>query len=846
MIRTTTRLLALLVIALLSTTTPAAAAPPPLDAATRGFLQKHCLECHGPVTQERGLRFDQLSLELDNPDNAKLWTKTLDKVTSGQMPPADQPRPTASEVQSFAQSLRGRLHAASLAHQQREGRVLLRRLNRTEYETTLRDLLGVTIDAGELLPEDGSAAGFDNVSAVLETSAVHLLRYQQAADLALPLTLPPRPQQPSVVERRTGREIVEKHRFFKDLLNKSVRLDGDRLVMNVRTWDHIQCETPVTTQAGRYRVRASVYSVGTDGGPLPMMCTHRELFARGNRLTDLDDLKRQMIRDVRPGAPQLVEFELDLRERCVVSFLAFTLPNPRSFEPLWKDKPLEDYPGPGLVVEWVELEGPLPNWPPESYRRLYDDIPLQPRSVAKALAEGIPPASRSRIPQTPGEWQYNPLTMAPTDPRNDATRLMRAFLPRAFRRPVDEALADYYVKLVLAELDRGRTFTESLHAGYQAALCSPHFLYLTETIDPAKGAEATMLDGYAIAARLSYFLWSSLPDDELTAAAARGELLTRDGRHAQVERMLADPKASRFTENFAGQWFDIRRLNETSPDRALYGEFDDYLFWSMPQETFLFFDDILRHDRPVTEFTHSDWTFLNERLAQHYGIAGVQGGELRKVTLPAGCGRGGVLGHAAVLKVTADGTKTSPILRGKWVLEKIIGRPPEPPPPNVPAVEPDIRGATTIRKQLDLHRNTPACNACHRHIDPPGFALEAFDVIGGRRDFYRATTSQFPRVDVANYPGHKTRRGLDVEPGGTMADGREFRDLDEFKQLLLADKEQLVRNVVEKLLTYSTGAEIQFADREVVEQVIARSKSKNHGFRSLIHEVVESRIFLQK
>jgi hypothetical protein len=817
----------------------------PFGAQFRAFAAKHCLECHSPEAAEGNLRLDQLPHDFDTRDVAARWVKVLDKMTSGEMPPPDSPRPPQAELQTVVGALRTELHAASAGRQNRDGRVLIRRLNRTEYETTLRDLLGVTIDVRELLPEDGTAAGFDKVSTVLETSATHLLRYQQAAARALPLTLPGRPQEPSVVERRTGRAVVEKHRFFKDLLDKSVRLDGDALVMHVRTWDHIQCESPVTQQAGRYRVRASVRAIGTDGKPLPMMCIQRDLYGADNRMTDLDDLKRRRIRDVRPGEPQVVEFELEMRERSVVSLLAFTLPSPREFESVWKGKPLEEYAGPGLVVEWVELEGPLPNWPPENYRRLYDDVALEQRSVVQAKAEGKPRSKRA-TPKTAGEWRYDPLIPAPVDARADAARLMRAFLPRAFRRPVEEGLADYYVKLVLAEFDRGRTFVESLHAGYQAALCSPHFLYLTEKIDPTKGAEATMLDDYAIAARLSYFLWSSLPDDELTAAAARGELLSAAGRHEQVERMLADPKARRFTENFAGQWFDVHRLNETSPDRALYGEFDEYLFWSMPQETFLFFEEILKNDRRVSEFTHSDWTFLNERLARHYGIAGVEGGELRKVPLPAGCGRGGVLGHAVVLKVTADGTKTSPILRGKWVLEKILGRPPEPPPPNVPAVEPDIRGATTIRQQLELHRNTAACNACHKHIDPPGFALEAFDVIGGRRDFYRANTSKFPSVDVPNHPGRKTRRGPDVESGGTAADGRTFRDIDEFKRLLLADEEQLVRNVVEKLLTYATGAEIQFADREVVEQIIAAGRKRNFGLRSLIHQVVDSRVFLRK
>ena len=808
------------------------------------FAAQHCQECHRGESAEAGLRLDALPFDLATSDGAARWTKVYDKIVRGEMPPADAPRPSAAELQAVTQPLHALLHESSLARQRSEGRVLLRRLNRTEYETTLEDLLGVEVDLRELLPEDGAAAGFDKVSSALETSATHLLRYQQAAELALSQTVPLRPQEPFAVQRRTGREITEKRTTFKDLMNKSVRLDGDALVMHVRNWDHIPCETPVTTQAGRYRVRASVYAIGTDA-PLPMMCTYRDLYAADNRMTDLDDLKRRTIHDVRPGKPQVVEFEIDMKTRCVVSFLAFTLPNPRTFDGIWKDKPLEDYDGAGLVVEWVELEGPLPNWPPENYRRLYGDVPLKQRSVAKAEAEGRTVKPRTK-PMTVGEWQYDPLVPTPVDPRADAERLMRGFLPRAFRRPVDDGLVEYYTKLVHTELDRGRSFAEALQTGYRAALCSPHFLYLTERIDPARGGEATKLDGYAIAARLSYFLWSSLPDDALTQAAANGELQTSAGRRKQVERMLADPKAKRFTENFAGQWFDVRRLNETSPDRVLYGEFDDYLFWSMPQETFLFFEEILRRDRPVTEFTHSDWTFLNERLAQHYGIGSVQGGELRKVALPADCGRGGVLGHAAVLKVTADGTKTSPILRGKWVLEKLVGKPPEPPPPNIPAVEPDIRGATTIRQQLELHRNTASCNACHQHLDPPGFALEAYDVIGGRREFYRAASSKFPSVDVPNYPGRKIRRGLDVDDGGETADGRKFGDLAEFKQLLLADRPQLVRNVAEKLLVYATGAEIEFADREVVEQLVAGAKRHDAGFRSLIHDVVESRLFLSK
>jgi hypothetical protein len=264
----------------------------------------------------------------------------------------------------------------------------------------------------------------------------------------------------------------------------------------------------------------------------------------------------------------------------------------------------------------------------------------------------------------------------------------------------------------------------------------------------------------------------------------------------------------------------------------------------MPRETELFFEEILRNDLGLTDFVHSDWSYLNQRLAQHYGVPGIFGGELHKVKLPAGSHRGGVLTQASILKITADGTRTSPILRGKWVLEKMIGLPPSPPPPDIPSIEPDIRGATTIRQQLDKHRNTPACASCHKAIDPPGFALETFDVIGGWRDFYRGTRGS--QVDLANYPGRKIFKGLDVEKGFQTAEGTSFKDIDDYKLILLADKDQLARNIAQKLIIYATGADIRFADREVVEQLVAKSRANKFGFRSLLYEVVQSRVFLNK
>jgi hypothetical protein len=311
--------------------------------------------------------------------------------------------------------------------------------------------------------------------------------------------------------------------------------------------------------------------------------------------------------------------------------------------------------------------------------------------------------------------------------------------------------------------------------------------------------------------------------------------------------MLDSPRSQLFVKNFVGQWLDLRRIDFTIPDPVLYSDFDPLLLWSMPLETESFFAEVLREDLSLLNFVDSDWSMLNERLAIQYGVPGVTGSALKKTPLPPEAKRGGVMTHASVLKVTADGTRTSPVLRGAWVLDRILGQPPSPPPPNIPAIEPDIRGATTIRQQLDLHRNTPACATCHNHIDPPGFALENFDPIGNWRDFYRVTTRT--PAGLVNLPygsGRAVYRGPDVEQGGQTHDGRAFKDITDYKRLLLEDKDQIARNLVRKVMIYSTGAEIQFADREVVEQIVDKLRAQNYGLRTLVHEVVQSRMFLMK
>jgi Protein of unknown function (DUF1592)/Protein of unknown function (DUF1588)/Protein of unknown function (DUF1585) len=367
-------------------------------------------------------------------------------------------------------------------------------------------------------------------------------------------------------------------------------------------------------------------------------------------------------------------------------------------------------------------------------------------------------------------------------------------------------------------------------------MISPEFLFLREK--PGK------LDDFALASRLSYFLWSTMPDEELLTLAEKHKLSDPDTLRRQVERMLDHPKAVALTENFLGQWLGLREIDFTEPSHILYPEFDHLLKVSMIRETELFFAEVVKHDLSLTNFVDSDFTLLNGRLAKHYGIPGVYGWEFRKVALPRDSHRGGVMTMASVLKVTANGTSTSPVLRGAWVLDRILGTPPSPPPEGVAALEPDIRGATTIREQLAKHRNVPTCAACHAKIDPPGFALESFDVIGGWRENYRTSgNGESVTVDGRRMPYHK---GKKVDPSDVMSDGQRFRNIDDLKQLLLSDEHRLTRSLASKLIVYATGGMGQPADKAGIDAIVRKVREKKYGFRTLVHEVVQSKLFQNK
>jgi hypothetical protein len=378
-----------------------------------------------------------------------------------------------------------------------------------------------------------------------------------------------------------------------------------------------------------------------------------------------------------------------------------------------------------------------------------------------------------------------------------------------------------------------------MRTAYKAALCSTNFLFLKETAGP--------LDDWALASRLAYFLWNSLPDRTLLDLAEKGKLKDGTTLRAQVERMLKDPKAERFIADFLDQWLDLRDIEFTTPDRKLYPEFGPFLRDSMVIESQAYFREMLTNDLGIRHVVASDFVMLNSRMARHYGIPGVSGSAFRKVPAPPDSHRGGFLTQASVLRVTANGTTTSPVKRGAWVMKQIVGEPPAPPPADVPAVEPDIQGTVTIREQLSKHRNDKTCAACHAKIDPPGFALESFDVIGGWRERYRSLGAG--DVPDPAKTGQKRVPYLWAQPvdaSGETAEGVPFKDFEGFKQLLLKDERRLARNLAQQLAIYATGAPIGFSDRDEIEQILDRARPSAYGVRSLIHEVVQSPLFQKK
>ncbi|HEY4330607.1 MAG TPA: DUF1592 domain-containing protein, partial [Phycisphaerae bacterium] len=512
---------------------------------------------------------------------------------------------------------------------------------------------------------------------------------------------------------------------------------------------------------------------------------------------------------------------------------------------------------PGYAIQWIEVTGPIydENYG-AGYKLLFGDLPMKRLDAPAGLA-GVslpaPPAAgggRGGAPGARGGFARGGaaasrdllVEVESANPAEDAQRLLRGFLHQAYRRPVEDADVNLFLALYSDQFSKGFGFAKSMLAAYTAILSSPKYVFIQES--PGR------LDDWALATRLSLFLWNSVPDETLRALAASGELHKPQVLRAQTQRMLKDPKSQQFVTAFTDYWLDLRKIDDNSPSTTLYNDYelDDPLKLAALDETRMFFAELLNADLPARNIIDSNFTFLNERLAEHYAIPSVTGSAMRKVTLPPDSLRGGLLTQASILKVTANGTTTSPVLRGHWITERILGIETSPPPPSVKAVEPDIRGAVTIRQQLEKHRADPTCASCHTAMDPPGFALESFDVMGGFRTRYRAVSEDIPAEKGwgLNGQAYAFHYALPVDAAGQTPDGKPFTDVKELKKLLLRDEDAVAQNLVKQLSIYATGSPVRFSDRQEIAGIMERAKSKQYGVRSIVEEIVQSDLFQSK
>ncbi len=770
------------------------------NADVRAFFAKHCVECHGADTQEASIRLDNLQFPTPAADNAHVWSRVANAIERGEMPPEYQDQPTADEKRTLIKQV------VQTVSRSLEQPISLRRMNRQEYENTVHDLLGIDVPLVDLLPEDGSVQGFDKGADGLSFSSVLMEEYLKAANVAYDATIRRIKPLPPETRRADLMEIKENIDSVKKKKGGVIEVDGS-LVKFTPGWPPARIDAAHPIEDGVYRCRVAIWPHNPNDRTISVALYVGSLFG-----PDTQDFVGIFDAHGTPQKPRIVEFTRRMKEGDTIHIVPRVWPE----HVTWRDK---HEARPGVGIAWVETYGPIDQeFPSIATTKLFGD------EDSIEMKEQWPVWMRHRK-------NVKSHIVESSEPEADLQRILKEFIPRAFRRPVSDEEMQPFIQLAVSRLNNSRTFEQAVRTGVTAVLCSPQFLLINR--EPA-------VDDYGIASRMSYFLWSTMPDQELLDLAAAGKLSDPSVRHAQVERMIADPKIENLVNDFTGQWLDLREIEFTTPDKKLYPEYDPLLLEGMLGETRHFFEHVLKEDLSVMNFVDSDWTFVNQRMAGHYGLDEVEGHEkFQKTSLPPDSIRGGVLTQASVLKVTANGTTTSPVIRGVWVLDKMLGRPAPPPPPGVPAVEPDIRGATTIREQLDKHRSIAACASCHKRIDPPGFALEEFDAIGGHRDFYRSIG------EGEKIPGQKSyRKGPDVESSFEMADGREFVNFQQFRDCLLEDEPLVARAMAEKLLVYATGRKIGLAQRDSVDQVVATSKKNDHGLKSMIHAVVESDLFL--
>lgn len=815
----------------------------PKSASTssiHSFIDQHCIDCHDDSTAKGDFDITALAFDLSHADTRGRWTRVFDLIEKGDMPPPEKSKVSMEERQTVVKHLAADLLAAAKADVAKNGRGPVRRLTRVEFENNLRVLLKLPdLDIRDKLPEDRDSHGFTKVSSMLDVSRVQLDAYLDATETALRTAIAgPKPPAAPVLQRFSGTELFpglntfgEREAMFFARDNRMVTITAAELkvmtpeqrrdpslemaLFRSATWPYYGYPPGFRAkQKGVYRVRfrgravRQVRDFRLVPAHEPVAMSFRARQPSGADVSgDVRETGGWM--DLQPDAR---EFETTIHLKAGETFeyspLGLPVPFIRTDGGFFYDYPPMPPEGHrGVAIQWLEVTGPISEaqWPPPSHHVLFDEV-----DAAKGNAA-------------------------------DAEKLFRRFAAMASLHPMSERDHHPFLKLIQAKMTGGAPFADAMLTGYQALLCSSHCLYLTEPRKDAPDAHFT------IASRLSHFLWNSRPDDELAQLAQKGRLHDKAVLRVQTERLIADPRFEQFVIMFANEWLDLRKLRRDIPDERLYPEYrkDDYLVDSMAYETQSFLRAMIRENLPASTVIAADFTFVNDRLARHYDLPRVSGSAMKRVSLPKSSPYGGLITQAALMKHTANGTTTSPVLRGVWIMEKLLGQPPPPPPKSVPAVEPDIRGATTIRDLLAKHTSLKSCAACHAKFDAIGFAMENFDVMGAWRDRYRGMErgEKITGIDPAGHP-YTYFVGQPVDASSKLPTGESFHDIHDVKRLLTANPRQLAKNLLEHLVLHATGTPVGFADREEIETLLDACAADGFRVKDLIKALVQSRIFL--
>ena len=768
------------------------------------LLTNSCLGCHDSGG-DNGLDLESLDSSLQDRDTFRVWEKVYDRVRAGEMPPASEERPNPEEVRRALEALDDALRDACSKRQQRVGRVPARRLTKLELGYTFQDLLGIDALVTSNIPDEVESGSFDTVGANQRISAVHMESYLAAADKALnhAIQIGQNPYRTTDVDLSWLDEWHEKPLQLGGSITRRLKY-GPGIVL-FRDIDYLTQFRHYVAKPGVYRLKAKVAAYQSP----------REMTAKLIVKDQSGGARLVLSQDVTTGRPQWLEVETFLQPG-ETPYLTFRWE--KDFGDIFSAGGARNFKGAGLAILKQQVEGPLhETWPPPSTTELLAGLHLTNAS------RNHPNGEASQLGRS-------------DEQKEQVTRVVRSVAPRLFRREVSDEELVPFLQLAEPAIAQGRSPIEVVKVPLRAMLSSPSFLMFSSRPGP--------LNDEALANRLSYFLWRSMLDEELFSLAHQGQLSRPEILREQVDRMLGDERARRFVGDFLGQWLRLSKVDATSPDEGLYPEFDELLGSSIPQEPLYFFRHLIAENLPLENLIDSDFAFVNRRLAEHYGIPNVEGQEFRKVTLSPESPRGGILTQAAVLKTTANGTTTSPVMRGNFVLTNFLGTPPSPPPPDVGSIEPDTRGRTTIREVLAAHREIESCNQCHREIDPPGFALECFDPIGGFREHYRISGGELRFGDFTK-PA-PPRQGRPVDSSGVTSNGESFEGIEQYKTLLLREKEQIARNFVSQLVVFATGGEIEFSDRDAIADLLDQTRADGFRIRDMIHQVVQSDLFLHQ